>query len=56
MRKKRRPREMIEALFILKMADKYDYKVTYSGNEPSYIYISATKDEMRTFADSIRLK
>ena len=48
--------EMIEALFILKKADKYDYKVTYSGNEPSYIYISATKDEMRTFADSIRLK
>jgi hypothetical protein len=48
--------EMIEALFVLKMADKYDYKVAYSGNEPSYIYISATKDEMRTFADSIRLK
>ena len=48
--------EMIEALFILKMADKYDYKVTYSGNEPSYIYISATKGDVRTFADSIRLK
>ena len=48
--------EMIEALFMLKMADKYDYKVVYDGKEPSYIFISATKDEMRTFADSIRLK
>ena len=47
---------MIEALFTLRMADKYDYKVTYSGNEPSYIYISATKGDVRIFADSIRLK
>lgn len=48
--------EMIEALFMLKMADKYDYKVVYDGKEPSYIFISATKKDVRTFADSIRLK
>lgn len=48
--------EMIEALFMLKMADKYDYKVVYDGKEPSYIFISALKNDMRTFADSIRLK
>ena len=48
--------EMIEALFVLKMADKYDYKVVYDGKEPSYIFISALKNDMRTFADSIRLK
>lgn len=48
--------EMIEALFMLKMADKYDYKVVYDGKEPSYIFISALKNDVRTFADSIRLK
>ena len=48
--------EMIEALFMLKMADKYDYKVVYDDKEPSYIFISALKNDMRTFADSIRLK
>ena len=48
--------EMIEALFMLKMADKYDYKVVYDGKEPSYIFLSALKNDMRTFADSIRLK
>jgi hypothetical protein len=48
--------DMIEALFILKMADKYDYKVVYDGKEPNYLYISATKGNVRTFADSIRLK
>lgn len=48
--------EMIEALFMLKMADKYDYKVVYDGKEPSYIFISATKKDVRTFEDSIRLK
>ena len=48
--------EMIEALFMLKMADKYDYRVVNSGSEPSYIYISATKEDVRTFAGSIRLK
>ena len=48
--------EMIEALFMLKMADKYDYKVVYDSKEPSYIFISALKNDVRTFADSIRLK
>ena len=48
--------EMIEALFMLKMADKYDYKVVYDGKDPSYIFISALKKDVRTFADSIRLK
>ena len=48
--------EMIEALFMLKMADKYDYKVVYDDKEPSYIFISALKNDVRTFADSIRLK
>ena len=48
--------EMIEALFMLKMADKYDYKIVYDGSEPNYIFISATKGDVRTFADSIRLK
>ena len=48
--------DMIEAMFILKMADKYDYKVVYDGKEPNYLYISATKGNVRTFADSIRLK
>ena len=48
--------EMIEALFMLKMADKYDYKVVYDDKEPSYIFISALKNDVRTFADSIRLR
>ena len=48
--------EMIEALFVLKMAEKYDYKVVYDDKEPSYIFISALKNDVRTFADSIRLK
>ena len=48
--------EMIEALFMLKMADKYDYKIVYDGSEPNYIFIYATKGDVRTFADSIRLK
>ena len=48
--------EMIEALFMLKMAEKYDYKVVYDDKEPSYIFISALKNDVRTFADSIRLR
>ena len=55
-RRKEEIDEMIEALFMLKMADKYDYKIVYDGSEPNYIFISATKGDVRTFADSIRLK
>ena len=55
-RRKEEIDEMIEALFVLKMAEKYDYKIVYSGNEPNYIFIAATKGEIRTFADSIRLR
>ena len=47
---------MVEALYMLKLADKYDCKVTYHKGRPNYLFVSAMKGEIRTFADSIRVR
>lgn len=46
----------IEAMFMLKMAAHYDCRFTYDGDQPNYLFVSATKGDRRTFADSIPLR
>ena len=48
--------DLVEALFILKIASKYDCRLTYDKDVPNYMFISASKGENRTFADSLPLR
>ena len=47
--------DMIEALYVLKMAEHYDCKITYHEAKPNFLFVEATAGERRTFADSIGL-
>ena len=48
--------DIVEALFMLKIAASYDCRITYDQNVPNYMFISATRGKTRTFADSLPLR
>ena len=53
--RKRQFEDLIEALFVLKLAEHYDCKITYQEGKPNYLFLEATAGSRRTFADSIGL-
>ena len=53
--RKRQFEDLIEALFVLKLAEHYDCKITYQEGKPNYLFLETTAGSRRTFADSIGL-
>lgn len=48
--------DLVEALYMRKMASSYDCRLTYDGDVPNYLFISATNGKVRTYADSMPLR
>lgn len=53
--RKRQYEDLIEALFVLKLAEHYDCKITYQEGKPNYLFLETTAGSRRTFADLIGL-
>ena len=54
--RKQQYEDLIEALYVLKLAERYDCKITYHEGKPNYLFLEATSGDRRTFADSIALE
>ena len=53
--RKQQYEDLIEALYVLNLAEHYDCKITYHEGRPNYLFLEATSGDRRTFADSIAL-
>ena len=53
--RKQQYEDFVEALFVLKLAEHYDCKITYQEGKPNYLFLETTAGSRRTFADSIGL-